>query len=63
MIADQDDIWTIIREGVEGLSVKILPIKDINDLLIVRNYSEEIMAAMVQSTAKFVDVILEVSYN
>ena len=62
MIADQDDIWTIIREGVEGLSVNITPINDINDLLIVRNYSDELMA-LVESSAKFVDVILEVSYN
>ena len=62
MIADQDDIWTIIREGVEGLSVTISPIKDINDLLIVRNYSNDVVA-LVESTAKFVDVILEVSYN
>ena len=62
MVADQDDIWTIIREGVEGLNVNISPIKDINDLLIVRNYSDELMA-LVASNAKFVDVILEVSYN
>ena len=62
MVAGQDDIWTIIREGVEGLNVTITPIKDINDLLIVRNYSTELVA-LVESTAKFVDVILEVSYN
>ena len=62
MVVDQDDIWTIIREGVEGLNVTISPIRDINDLLIVRNYSDE-LTTLVESTAKFVDVILEVSYN
>ena len=62
MIADQDDIWTIIREGVEGLSVKISPITDINDLLIVRTYSHA-LTALVEKRARMVDVVLEVSYN
>jgi hypothetical protein len=62
MIAYQDDIWTIIREGTEGLSVKISPINNINDLLIARNYSNELIA-LVQNKSSLVDVILEVSYN
>jgi hypothetical protein len=62
MLNYQDDIWTIIREGVEGLNVKISPITDINDLLIARNYSRDLVA-MVQNKASLVDVILEVSYN
>ncbi|MBA3030440.1 MAG: hypothetical protein FP816_16735 [Desulfobacteraceae bacterium] len=58
----QDDIWIIIREGVEGLSVKISPIANINDLLIARNYSTDLVA-LVHNKASLVDVILEVSYN
>jgi hypothetical protein len=58
----QDDIWIILREGTEGLSVKISPIANLNDLLIARNYSEELVA-LVQNKSSLVDVILEVSYN
>lgn len=58
----QDDIWIILREGTEGLSVKISPIANINDLLIARNYSDELIT-MAQNKSSLVDVILEVSYN
>lgn len=62
MFTEIDDTRIILREGFIGLNVKISPIKDINDLLIVRNVSDDLMDLVNEST-KVVDVILEVSYN
>jgi len=62
MSNELEDTLIIIKEGFENLKVKISPIADINDLLIVRDVSDELLT-MLRQNAKLVDVILEVSYN
>ncbi len=62
MSNELEDTLIIIKEGFENLKVKISPITDINDLLIVRDVSDELLT-MLRQNAKLVDVILEVSYN